>query len=249
MGFPAADLRWNDAAGGRATLWESPTALLGFSEKLSRIDALADLFPARPRQLKQVHSAVIRDAGEPGAFLQGDGWIVRRARLPVVIRTADCLPLFFWSETAQDADSGAGGECKIRPYGCFGGILHVGWRGLQQGIERELLRLPGVMPAARSSWRFLIGPGIEKRCYEVGEDLYQAFAGKPWRDEVFSATGPGRFLLDLKLGLALSLQQAGIPAENIADVGLCTYCLHDRFPSYRRDGKTGRRIYSFLWLK
>jgi len=38
-------------------------------------------------------------------------------------------------------------------------------------------------------------------------------------------------------------------AGRIHDAGLCTFCSGGRFPSYRRDGKTGRRIFNFLQLK
>ncbi len=40
-----------------------------------------------------------------------------------------------------------------------------------------------------------------------------------------------------------------IAAGRIRDAGLCSYCSNGRFPSYRRDGKTGRRIFNFLLLK
>ncbi len=55
--------------------------------------------------------------------------------------------------------------------------------------------------------------------------------------------------MDLTSGLKLSLAALGVAAERIQDSGLCTFCSAGRFPSYRRDGKTGKRIFNFLLLK
>jgi copper oxidase (laccase) domain-containing protein len=83
----------------------------------------------------------------------------------------------------------------------------------------------------------------------VGEELPRLFAGKKYGKEIFSKMGPGKYAMDLKAGLKLSLAALGVAAERIQDSGLCTFCSGGRFPSYRRDGKTGKRIFNFLLLK
>ncbi len=146
-----------------------------------------------------------------------------------MIQTADCLPLFFF-----DRDQSRGG------------VIHVGWRGLQQGIETKLISLLG---RDRGKYDFYLGPAIERKCYEVGEELPVLFRGKTYADRIFTALGGGKYSMDLKYGLILSLDEAGIRPERIHDSGLCTYCSNGRFPSYRRDGKTGMRIFNFIMLK
>ena len=102
---------------------------------------------------------------------------------------------------------------------------------------------------------FHLGPAIEKKCYEVGPDLHQAFAEKSYRDAIFSRKPGGgqgkdeKYVMDVKKGICNSLRESGVPARNVSDSPLCTFCHTERFPSYRRDKAAGRRIYNFLMLK
>lgn len=190
---------------------------------------LKALFPGRSLLfLKQVHSPLIIAAGEWRPGIEADGLLLDRPGTVAVIQTADCLPLFFFD-----------GERRR------GGVLHVGWRGLQQGIEQKLAERLG---ADFGRFAFFIGPGIEKGCYEVGEELQESFADKPYARYIFSRSRAGKLWLDLKAGLKLSLRCLGAAEESIGDCGLCTRCADGLFPSYRRDGGTGRRIFNFLSL-
>jgi copper oxidase (laccase) domain-containing protein len=91
----------------------------------------------------------------------------------------------------------------------------------------------------------------------VGPDLYEKFAPIRNRELVFShhEEKPGKYRLDIKKGISLSLQGSGIPVDRITDVGICTFCEAARFPSYRHDKRSGAtgencgRIYNFLLLK
>ena len=94
-----------------------------------------------------------------------------------------------------------------------------------------------------------MGASVEADCYEVGRELYDKFAGKAYRDEVFYKRNEEKYRLDIKKGIALSLKEEGIADTHIQASVLCTFCEKERFPSYRRDHKTGGRIYNFLLLK
>ncbi len=187
-------------------------------------------FPSTPLLfLKQVHSARIVSDGEWRAGIEADGLLLERRDLAAVIQTADCLPLFFFNDERSR-----------------GGVLHVGWRGLQQGIEEKLAERLGV---AFKDFSFFLGPAIEKSCYEVGEELPELFVKKPYGNDIFSNSRPGKYFLDLKAGLKLSLRALGAADGRVMDCGRCTYCSPGLFPSFRRDGGTGRRIFNFLILK
>ncbi len=156
--------------------------------------------------------------------------LLERPGIVAVVQTADCLPLFFFNDERSR-----------------GGILHVGWRGLQQGIEEKLgERLGGglgrlsLLPGAGHRKKMLRGRRGAARiiCEEV---LCQRII----QHHVAAAST----LMDLKGGLKLSLAALGVAPGRIQDSGLCTFCSGGRFPSYRRDGKTGRRIFNFLLLK
>jgi polyphenol oxidase len=217
-------------AGHGLAIHETADLVLGHTDAGFPAPALKLLFPSLPLLfLKQVHSARIVGDAEWQAGEEADGLLLERPGTVAVIQTADCLPLFFFNDERSR-----------------GGILHIGWRGLQQGIEEKLAeRLGGKL----DDYSFYLGPAIEKKCYEVGMELPGLFSGKSYGKEIFSAIGGGKHLMDLPRGVKLSLAALGVSAGRIQDSGLCTFCSAGRFPSYRRDGKTGRRIFNFLLLK
>lgn len=216
--------------------YETETLLLGFTEMDFGIDNLAAYFqPRRLVQLEQIHSNIIHDVQNIKSSGRGDGLISTTPGIMPVIETADCTPLFFW-----------------HPDGSIGGVIHIGWRGLFQGIEKKLVERLLFKNTDLSQFRFVLGPAIERDCYEVGPELFHQFSGKSYGANIFTASlgeNKRKYLMDVKRGIVLSLRESGIPGGNIQDLGLCTYCESDRFPSYRRQKGTGQRIDNFLLLK
>jgi polyphenol oxidase len=100
---------------------------------------------------RQVHgSDVVRanGRGEPG-----DAIWTEEPGLPVIVLTADCVPL---------ALARLGGPPALA-------LVHVGWRGMVAGVVRAATdTLGGPLAAA-------IGPGIGPCCYEVQEDVSALF--------------------------------------------------------------------------
>jgi copper oxidase (laccase) domain-containing protein len=114
----------------------------------------------------------------------------------------------------------------------------------------------------------VLGPGIRGCCYEVQSELRYTFEGQfSYAQELFregqesdeirrkypllflTARAPGHSQLPRKLFLDLAqanrrqLLEAGVPAQNVCDVALCTFCRSDLFFSHRRErGATGRMM-------
>ena len=106
-------------------------------------------------------------------------------------------------------------------------MLHAGWRGLAGGVLRNGVGALGGGPVTAA-----IGPGIGVCCFEVGDEVRDAFGAHP-------SARRGRNL-DLKLIARRELQAAGV--QEIADCELCTMCEPALFFSHRRDGeRTGRQ--------
>jgi polyphenol oxidase len=223
------ELRRRFFAGHGIHIFDNGRMILGFTETGFSAVSLRRYFPSRPLLfLKQVHSDRIVTGNDWWTGLEGDGLFLDRPQGVAVIQTADCLPLFFYKDDFSR-----------------GGVVHIGWRGLWQGIEKKLIQL---LAGERNNYFFYLGPAIEKSCYEVGEELPGLFADKAYAAHIFTKLATGKYAMDIKAGVTLSLLASGIAADRIGDSHLCTFCSQNRFPSYRRDGKTGKRIYNFFAL-
>jgi YfiH family protein len=176
--------------------------------------------------LHQVHGAetvVLGDgqsAFRPGERPEADGVIMTAPGLFGAIRTADCVPVI-----AQLPDRHSVG------------VFHAGWRGAcSRIVERGLRRLLELTDADPSELVVAIGPSIRRCCYEVGEDVREAFLKAGHSREIFD----GRFL---DLPGAICLQARAVGAGIILDSGMCSACRNDLFYSYRKE-KTPLRTWT-----
>jgi YfiH family protein len=161
---------------------------------------------------RQVHGTTVRRAagrGEPG-----DGLWTDTSGEPLLVFTADCLPVAI-ARTNGVAPAIA--------------ALHVGWRGLLAGIVQS-----AVSSLGEGSLAAAIGPGIGPCCYAVGDEVVEPFRER-FGEEVVA---DGR--LDLWTSAERALTAAGVADVHRTD--LCTACNPDLFFSHRRDaGRTGRQ--------
>ena len=178
--------------------------------------------PPGPRR-RPCRSTPARQRAEPvrasraARLPEVDGHVVAEPGLAPLVFTADCLPV---------ALAGPGGVA----------MLHCGWRGLAAGIVAAGAEAVGATDAA-------IGPGIGPCCYEVGDEVLDAFA-EPRRRRVAAM---GR-MLDLARGRPRGCCcAAGV--ERVESAGLCTSCEPELFFSHRRDaGRTGRQG-GLVWIE
>ena len=182
--------------------------------------------------LKQVHSdRVVFLQDTPPSPPRADGAVTGRPFLFLVVKTADCLPLLL-------ADPDRRGVAAV----------HCGWRGTAQGIAEKAVRLLqercGCDPR---SLRAGLGPCIGPSCYEVGEDVRQAFLRGSLPLDVFRPApgGRGKYFLDLAAANVFQLKRAGLQESHLGLSGLCTHCRPD-FCSYRRDPVQAGRSINFI---
>lgn len=187
----------------------------------------------RPVIVRQLHSDTIRRlTGVPAGKLDGDALMTNMPGLLLVIRTADCLPVFL-----VDARNRAAAA------------VHCGWRGTEKRIlEKAVLAMvrsygsePGVMLAT-------LGPCIGSACYEVGPEVRESFlrAGFPLEVLTDVPGRPGKSLLDLRAANIWLLDGMGFMKNNILDSDpACTHC-EPGLLSYRRDPADSRRMYNFI---
>jgi YfiH family protein len=143
---------------------------------------------------------------------------------------ADCQPVLI-------VDPGAGSR------GPAVGVAHAGWRGTVANIVGATLR---VMTAAFGTRiddvHVVLGPAICHCCYDVGEDVVDAWRQTAGADaDEALATDGQRSRFSLAAANALLLNRAGVRAANIETSGICTKCDGDHWFSHRGQGaQTGR---------
>lgn len=153
------------------------TARSRLSHELGITDAWATL--------RQVHGATVIRVQCPGFAGDGDAIVTDVVGLPIVVATADCVPIV------------VGGSGSIA-------VIHAGWRGIAAGTVTETLdrmRIDGD-PAQRA----VIGPHIGPCCYEVGEEVSEVVGHR-------AATTWGTPSVDLRS--AVTDQLRGLEIEQI----------------------------------
>jgi len=223
--------------------------------------------------LRQVHSTMVYQVqratcgklqyrrGENGMPEQpgmaqpaGDALLTHQAGILLSVRTADCLPLLL-----------------VDPKHRSVAAVHAGWRGaLARIVEKAVGEMRRVYASEPRSLLAVLGPSIRRCCYEVGEEVEEAFqesfphadrffrkGSEPpaWQSQrpplCFPNTQPPsrhstcgtRTYLDLVAVAQDQLLAAGLAPRKVAVVDFCTACRTDLFYSYRREGsRTGRAM-------
>jgi YfiH family protein len=155
-----------------------------------------------------------------------DAAITRKKSQPLVIMTADCLPIVLCNQ--------AGTEIAA---------IHAGWRGLVNGIVENTLAKMHSNPKDLLAW---VGPAICQRCYETGSEVQQAYASKyPYTASSFEQHG-SKFHANLPKMAELILNAQGVMA--VFQSAACTFELKHEFYSYRREAQTGRMA-TLIWIQ
>ncbi len=185
--------------------------------------AVTGITPERIVSLNQVHEDEILLAEGPlatGNLAAGDadGLVTAFPGLCLVIRTADCVPVFAYD-----------------PEGRVLGAAHSGWRGARLEIAGKLVREMKRLAGARSrDILVFVLPSIGPESYTVGSDVADFFPGH-------TSEKDGVIRLDLWKSVETSLVREGIPAGNIFNAGICTLGAHGEFFSHR-GGDAGRNL-------
>ena len=162
-----------------------------------------------------------------------DALVTDESGVTLTILTADCVPVFL-----------------VDPVKHAIGLAHSGWRGTVSRIAAKTVQC--MIDTYGSNPKDIIvvtGPCICSACYEVGDDVADAFRSE-FGDEVFSRIATkrnGKFHISLSEAIAQSLVQIGV--SDIKQSGFCTACNSDILFSHRvTQGKRGT-LASFLALK
>lgn len=96
--------------------------------------------------LDQPHTSITNFIYEDGLY-NGDALFTKMDSLILVVKTADCLPLFLWDEANSVI-----------------GMVHLGWKSAKEGILDNL-------PVNFKCLHVVAGVGLRSCCFEVGDEL------------------------------------------------------------------------------
>lgn len=190
----------------------------------------------------QVHLAETREvspeflgwtAEEQVAYLDGVDAVMTRCRnICIGVSTADCIPILLYDARHHAAAA-----------------VHAGWRGTVQRIVGHAFHgMIANYQTRPDDVVAVIGPGISLRNFEVGQEVYDAFA-REGHDMSRIAAMHKKWHIDLPMCNRLQLEEAGVSPGNIIDSGICTFDAYNDYFSARRLGAASGRIYTGIVLR
>jgi hypothetical protein len=175
----------------------------------------------------QVHSNTIEIVDKPGFYDKRDGLITAVKNVFLVVSTADCLPVLIYDKAKQ--------VC---------GAIHSGWRGTQQNIIGEALKIfLGKFESQPADLLVFIGPGISRKHFEVGEDVAALF------DTKFVEDRNGKFYVNILGNVLEQIKSFGIKSAQIEYSRKCSFAEINYLHSYRRDREKSGRMFSVIGMK
>lgn len=155
------------------------------------------------------------------------------------VSTADCIPILLYDEAHHAV-------CAV----------HAGWRGTAGCIaEKAVEEMKAAYATCPEQIRAQIGPGIHLDSFEVGDEVYKAFAQAGFDMSTISkryllVDGSGeKWHIDLPECNRQQLMAMGVPAAHIGVSPICTFQQADDFFSARRLGINSGRIFTGIILK
>lgn len=160
-----------------------------------------------------------------------DALVTDLAGICIGVSTADCIPVALYDEEHHAIAA-----------------IHAGWRGTVARITSKAVAAMALnFHTNPSKLRAVIGPGISLDSFEVGQEVYDAFAEAAFdMDKV--AKFSRKWHIDLPLCNRQLLIQAGIQEDNIQMAGICTMKNADDFFSARALGTDSGRIFTGIML-
>lgn len=147
------------------------------------------------------------------------------------VSTADCIPVLLYDKETHAV-------CAI----------HAGWRGT---VRRVVVKAVEAMAAAYGTRPqqliAQIGPGIRLDSFEVGDEVYNAFAQEEFDMSAISRR-EAKWHIDLPECNRLQLLAAGVEPQNVKVSSVCTFRQANDYFSARRLGINSGRIFTGILL-
>ena len=203
----------------------------------ANLENLGALLPERPRVFvipRQTHTTnvrIITDVPTQEELQDVDAVVTHLKGFCLCVSTADCVPILIYDKKKQVIAA-----------------VHAGWRGTVGRIVGKTLEVMKLHYGTDGKDVIAcIGPSISLESFEVGDEVYEAFAEAGFEMERI-AKKYEKWHLDLWETNRLQLLAHGVLPEHIEVAGICTYQQHEDFFSARRLGIKSGRILSGIQM-
>ena len=168
--------------------------------------------------MEQIHSNIVKTVSTDTNVQTCDALITDKIDTPLMVMVADCIPILFYDHTKKVI-----------------GVAHAGRAGTFENISGNTIRKMIENYACNpKDIEVVLGPSIEKCCYEVSEELASQ-TSVLFGDEFVHDRN-----IDLQGINKKQLLEAGVTDTNITTEQICTKCSNEPYFSYRKDKKCGR---------
>jgi YfiH family protein len=165
-------------------------------------------------------------SGDIGTVIENcDGLATGMPNKFLTVTVADCFPIYFFNPATNTV-----------------GLAHSGWRGTVANIPGEMVKVMGKNAGVIMAG---IGPGIQSCHFKIKKDILEKFLAYP---ESIIHRG-NKIFIDLPLIIRKQLTKAGVRPKNIENCAECTFCLKDKYFSFRRDKpKAAQTMIAYIGL-
>jgi hypothetical protein len=183
----------------------------------------------------QVHETEIVAVDETTREAELEGVDALMTNIPGIcigVSTADCIPVLLYDKTHRAV-------CAI----------HAGWRGtVKRIVEKAVAAMTSTYSTRPADIQAQIGPGIHVESFEVGDEVYEAFANEGFEMGTICRKVGQKWHIDLPECNRQQLLASGIPAAQIAVSPICTYQHPETYFSARRLTINSGRIFTGILM-
>ena len=205
-----------------STDYSAPVQEVRLSDK-NLLSSVTGLIPENIVMLEQIHGndILVVDSfpkiNSP-AYGEADGLITALPGVALVIRSADCVPVFIFDH-----------KKKVL------GAVHSGWKGTMLDITGKCLKkMKNDFFCEPGNLHVFILPSIGPNMYEVSGDVARHFPEHTLSKE-------GKLFVDLWGSIESSCIKSGVSKERIFNTGVCSRTNYKDFFSHRY-GDAGRNL-------
>jgi len=168
--------------------------------------------------MEQIHSNIVKVISPNTNVQTCDALITDQTNTPLMVMVADCIPILFYDHTKKVI-----------------GVAHAGRAGTFENISANTIqKMVEVYSCDPKDIEVVLGPSIQKCCYEVSEELAQEAKARFGKEFINERN------LNLQAINKKQLLEEGITPENITIEQICTKCSDEPYFSYRNDKNCGR---------